>query len=250
MDFKKHAPDVDRDRDPDEPKREGNALAPAPTGSVFASSVSVPAIEAMFKTVDMASISSRSGKPMMLYKSRDNTWAYGVKGNVPEENSPWAANPVSGKWGWICFDLNNSNKATDHMVPISQPMPDVRTLPNIGLEWKKQMTVDMKCMGGLDADIEVTYKASTDGGCEALGLLFQTIQDRVNGGKHDDKLVPILHLGSWWYPHKTYGRIWKPLLTIIDWVRFDDPSPVSEPASPSPAPATPAAEQPRRRRVA
>ena len=46
------------------------------------------------------------------------------------------------------------------------------------------------------------------------------------------------------YPHQQYGKIWIPVLTIVDWMPLDGPAPAPEPASPPPA------EQPRRRRVA
>ena len=45
------------------------------------------------------------------------------------------------------------------LVPVSQPMPDVTELPDKGFEWHEQWAVNMKCITGADAGIEVIYKA-------------------------------------------------------------------------------------------
>ena len=67
---------------------------------------------------------------------------------------------------------------------------------------------------------------------------------------HDGKIVPIVLLEKDSYPHSQHGKIWYPVLTIVDWMPLSGPT--TAPASPPPPPPTPpvaAAEQPRRRRV-
>jgi hypothetical protein len=68
------------------------------------------------------------------------------------------------------------------------------------------------------------------------------VRDRLNGGMHDGNVVPIMCLEKDSYQHSQYGKVYTPRLSVVDWMPLDGP--------PSPAPATSAAEQPRRRRVA
>ena len=51
------------------------------------------------------------------------------------------------------------------------------------------------------------------------------MRDRLNGGQHDGKVSPIVLLEKYSYPHPQYGRLWTPLLTIVDWMPLDGPAP-------------------------
>jgi len=233
-----HNRDHDRGHDND---NDGRAIAPAPTGGAL---TSVAALETMLSRVDMTSIGGRSGKPMLQFKSRENsgTWMFGQQRITPEADSLWAANPQTFKWGYICFD-NNNKVVGEHLVPISQPMPLVTELPDKGFPWQEQMAVDLKCINGTDASVEVVLKVSTDGGIKAVTGLIDAVRDRLNSRQHDGKVVPILRLERDSYQHSQYGRVPTPVLTIVDWMSLDGPAPAQTPASPPPA------EQPRRRRV-
>jgi hypothetical protein len=222
------------------------AVAPAPAGGAL---TSLAALSTALNRVDTASVAGRSGLPMMQFKREgDGTWSFGQKRIVPEKGSRWAVNPTTFKWGFICFD--EANKPTERLVSISQPKPDIATLPDTGFPWQEQWAVNMKCLDGTDAGVEVTFKASTVGGTQAVAGLIEAVRDRLNGGQHDGKVAPIVSLEKSSYQHSQYGRVWTPLLTIVDWMSIDGPAPVPAPASPPPpTPTSPAAEQPRRRRV-
>jgi hypothetical protein len=252
--------DVDRDRDHDNDndvreRREKTlgAVAPAPAGGAL---TSLAALSTALNSVDMTSVGGRSGKPMLQFKSRENngTWMFGQKRTVVEDDSRWAVNVLSFKWGYVYFD--NNNKPHERMVPIlSQPMPDVTTLPDTGFEWQKQWTVNMKCTSGADAGTEVVYKANTDGGIQAIAGAVEAVRNRLNDGGHDGKVAPIVRLEKDSYQHGQYGRVWTPQLNIVDWMSLDGPAPApadgggrEPPREPPTSP--PPAELPRRRRVA
>jgi hypothetical protein len=242
-----HNHDRDRDHanDNGEHERLGSKLAPTPAAG--GALTSLTALQTVLNRVDTASVAGRSGLPMMQFKREgDGTWSFGQKRIVPEKGSRWAVNPTTFKWGFICFD--EANKPTERLVPVSQPKPDITTLPDTGFPWQEQWAVNMKCLDGTDAGVEVTFKASTVGGTQAVAGLVELVRDRLNSGQHNGKIAPIALLEKDSYPHGQYGKVWIPLLTIVDWMPLDGPAPTPAPA-PTSKSASPPAEQPRRRRA-
>jgi hypothetical protein len=214
--------------------------------------------------VDTSAIVGRSSYPMLIFKSRTDggTWMYGREQTVPEADSRWAVDITSFKRGWICFDASNNNKATERLLPVTQPLIDKATLPDTGYEWKPSWTVRMKCTSGADAGIEVDFKATTDGALSETGALFERVRQRLAGRMHSGKVCPIVELECGSYHNKHYGPTALPVLKIVDWMPLAGPAPEQtpppapapaavKPPQPAPAPSSSAtAAQPRRRRVA
>lgn len=198
----------------------------------------------MLNAIDTSAVTGRSGKPLLQFKARDNgTWSYGQRHTVVEAGSRWAVDPTSFQRGYVCFAANSNKPLGERLVSISSPAPDPATLPDKGGEWSEQWAVGMKCISGVDTGIEVTFKSTTNGGAQAVAGLIETVRDRLNHGQPGGKVSPIVLLEKDSYPHSQYGKIWKPLLPVVDWMPLSGPAPAPTPASPPPA------EQPRRRRV-
>jgi len=178
---------------------------------------------------------------MLQFKREGSgTWQYGQRGTVVEGDSHWAVNPMSFKWGSIAF--NDNNKVVgERVVPVTQTKPDVTALPDTGFKWVDQWSVNMKCLNGTDAGVEVVFKTTTVGGVQSIAGMIDAIRDRLNGDQHDGKVAPVVRLDKDSYQHSQYGRVWTPVLATVDWMPLDGPAP--EPKS-SPT------EPPRRRRVA
>jgi hypothetical protein len=230
----------DRDRDRERPG--GKQVAPAPAGGALSALVT---LQTALANVNTAAIIGRTGLPLLLFKSREDsgTWGFGQRRTIPEEGSQWAINPLTFKWGAICF---NGNKVVDEcLVSVSQPKPLITELPDTGFPWQEEWAVNLKCISGADAGVEVIFKANTDGGIKAIVTLVDLIRDRINSGQHDGKVAPIVTLQKDSYQHSQYGKVWFPVLNTIDWMPLDGPAPAPTPAEP-----TPPVDQPRRRRVA
>jgi hypothetical protein len=218
-----------------------SAVATAPAGGALAS---LAALGKALGNVDTAGIVGRSGLPMLSFKREgDGTWRFGQRQTVVEDGSRWAVNPLSFRYGYICFG-DGSSVLGERLVPVSQPKPDVTALPDHGFPWVEQWCVNLKCLNGADTDVEVTYKPTTVGGLQAVAGLIETIRDRLADGQHDSKVAPVLLLGKDSYSHAQYGKVWTPLLEIVDWMALSGPAPAPAPES-SPQPE----QQPRRRRV-
>jgi hypothetical protein len=212
------------------------------------------ALQTALANVNTAAIIGRTGLPMMLFKREGSgTWMFGQKKTIPEPGSRWAVNPMTFQWGCICF--NDANKVVgEHLVSVSQPKPMVTEMQDVGFLWQEEWAVNMKCLDGADAGIEVIFKATTHGQIQAVNLLIDLVRNRINGGQHDGKIVPIVLLEKDSYPHKEHGKVWIPVLNTVDWMPLDGPAPASAPVEPTPptgsAPASEtSADQPRRRRV-
>jgi hypothetical protein len=236
----------DTEHEPDNP------IAPAASAGAM---VSLEALGAVLNTVDTATIAGRSGLPMLQFKREgDGTWLHGQRRTVVEDGSRWAVNPTTFRRGYICF--SDANKVVgERLLPVSQPMPDPSELPDKGFQWNQQWAVNLKCLDGADAGLEVVYKPTTVGGIQAIVGLVEEVRDRLNGKMHGGKVSPIVRLDKSSYTN-SYGKIWSPLFDVITWMSLDGPAPpppgvpASPPPSGSPPPSAAAAEQPRRRRVA
>jgi hypothetical protein len=236
-DYRDH--DDRRDHDNDNDNGANRApVAAAATGSTALTSLT--ALAAVLNGVDVASVIGRSGMPMLQFKRDNNgTWSFGQRRTVIEEGSRWAVNPTTFKRGYVCFEGNKV--LGERLVSVSQTMPNLAELPDKGSPWQEEWAVNLKCLDGADAGTEVVFKVTTVGGVQAVAGLIEAIRDRLNGGQHDGKVSPIVHLEKDNYQKPPHGKIWIPVLTVVDWM-----SPLTGPAPASPPPT----EQPRRRRVA
>ena len=239
-----HDQDRNRDHANDNGKHEkpgGKQVASAPAGGALAS---IASLAAALANVPIGI--GRTGLPMMLFKSREDggTWGFGQRRTIPEEGSRWAVNPLTIQWG--CISFGDGNKVVgERLVPITQPKPLIADMPDTTFPWQEEWSVNMKCLDGADAGVEVIFKATTDGAIKAIVLLVDELRNRLNGNQHDGKIVPITLLEKDGYQHPKHGPTAIPVLTIVDWMPLDGPAPTPAPVEP-----TPPVDQPRRRRVA
>jgi hypothetical protein len=194
----------------------------------------------------------------MFFKARTNggVWLYGRAQTIVEDGSLWAIDPRTLQHGYVA--LSGNQLLGEKMEPIDQPMPDVTKLYQVGVPYQVQMSVDMRCIDGVDAGVEVTYKTTSVGGIQGIEDLIAALRDRLSSDLHDNKLSPVVTLGKSGYTHPQYGPQCNPVLEIGDWMPLDGPPPTPAPAPTPPSPASPSSpssasaanEQPRRRRVA
>src|SRR5262249_4415196 len=245
--------DHDHDRDRDHANDNGDCerpgskrVAPAPAGGAL---TSLAALQTALANVNTAAIIGRSGLPMMLFKAREGSgaWGYGQRRIIPEPDSRWAINPLTFKRGYIAFGPDKKVLG-EHLASIAKPMIDVTTLPNVNAPWQEEWTVNMKCLDGADAGVEVIFKANTDGGVKAVVTLLELVRNQIDRGQdeHKGKIAPIAKLERDSYPHPKWGKHTFPVRPVVAGGRRAGPA--RAPAERAPPQSPP--EQPRRRRVA
>ena len=235
------------DRDPDNP------ITPATPSS--RAMVSLEALGSALNAVDTSAI-RRSGLPMLVFKAREGngTWSHGQRRTVVEEGARWAVNPTTFQRGYVCFSgADKKPPIGERLASVSLPMPDLSGLPDLGFPWTPEWAVCLKCIDGADAGLEVIFKATTDGGVQAVVGLLDEVRSRLNSKTHGGLVSPIVVPNKYDYNSTQFGKIWAPLLDVVAWMSMDGPAPApTPPASPPPpqsSPSAAAAEQPRRRRV-
>ena len=184
---------------------------------------------------------------LQFKRDGDGTWTFGQKRTVVEDGSRWAVNPRRSS-GATSASATATRWSASASFPSASRCPIPRSCPTRAFQWSQQWAVNLKCLDGADAGVEVVYKPTTVGGIQAVAGLIEAVRDRLNGGQHDGKVAPIVQLEKDTYPHGQHGKVWMPVLTIVDWMPLSGPAPAPD-AGAATAAAT-AAEQPRRRRVA
>jgi hypothetical protein len=199
----------------------------------------------------------RSGHHVLLRMQRDGAWVHGRDDTEVEEGSRWAVNPMALAHGFVCWarpDQGGGRKLGEVMTPITQPKPERTALEDLGARWEEQFGAQLKCVEGTDKSLQVLYLTSSQGGRDAMIDLLESIRQRLETVT-DGTFVPVVELNSDSYAHPNYGKIWKPVLRVVDWLDMDGKGAAAKsapatPPAPAGAAANPGAPVRRRRQAA
>ncbi len=140
---------------------------------------------------------------------RDGRWEHGADRIELSGSSRWAVNPHSFKFGLM--EWYNGEAGAELMVPAGVAYatgdlerrycnPDDPTQHRIS----PQISVDVKCVGGENEGLQLTYKTSTKGGVDALNKLAQDIAGQ--GVRDADHIVAVVTLSTEHYTHRKHKR--------------------------------------------
>ena len=180
---------------------------------------------------------------VILKMDKTGHWVFGADQTEVEEGSLWAANPFSFVHGYIAW--GDGDVLGETMVSVSEPLPEPPPAPPQSKKgWEKQVGLSLKCISGEDTGLEVRYTTTSVGGKRSVQSLAVSIAEQVE--KNQSKPVAIVRLGQEHYQHKSYGRIYTPVFSVVDWVSMDGEAS----AAPAEAEEAPAAAPTGRRRRA
>lgn len=192
---------------------------------------------------------------LYLKMTKFGEWVYGAEETEVEEGATVAINPAGFQHGWTAWGSkargNDGQNVGEVLVPATQPMPLEADLPNVNGDWSKCIAVQMKITDGEDEGVQLLWKANSLGARKAYASLLQAVVARIQEGS--EAVVPLVKLVNDHYQHKTYGKIYTPVLDIVGWATMDgvatDDAPKVEDKTEQPEPeAKQEEEKPRRRR--
>lgn len=185
------------------------------------------------------------GKPL-LRLLRDGIWVFGQENIEVQEGSRWAVNPMMLVHGWVCWIDGGPNAKNELAGEVMGPMWEPRVPRPAAIEatpFKEQYGCDLKCLTGDDVGAEVTFKTPSDGGIRAMVKLRDEIQRHlINGGAAYP--CPVVELAQESYNHSKWGKIYKPILSIVGWCDMNGAMAGEQPQAAIEATGTPPAPEP------
>jgi len=199
----------------------------------------------MQKTIATIANADDSGGVHFMKMGKDGLWSYGAEDIQVEDESHWAVNPASFKTGYIAWQQGNTSNGPvgEEMVAITDDPIQVNDLPDVNAPWTQQVGFQLACVNGQDKGEQAVFKTSSKGGRGAFSDFIQQVMTHYKANPNTDKIVPIVALATESYTHKEYGKIYKPLFSIVEWGTMDGGIVEEEPAA-----KTDEAPAPRRRR--
>ena len=208
-------------------------------------SAGLPAVSSL--ATSLRSIQADVGPAGVVILKMDKTghWVFGADQTEVEDEATWAVNPFSFVHGFIAW--GDGEVLAEKMASVSQPLPELEIAPPGAKKgWETQVGMSLKCLSGEDKGMEARFTTTSVGGKRAVQALAVALAEQVE--KDQTKPVAIIKLKKDHYAHKSYGKIYTPVFSVVEWVGMDaDEKPAEAeavPADEAPAPAG------RRRRAA
>ena len=158
------------------------------------------------------------GGVTIIKMDKTGHWVFGADQTEVEEDSTWGINPFSFVHGFIAW--GDGEVLAEKMTPVTEPLPELEAAPPGAKKgWESQIGLSVKCLTGTDAGLEARYVTTSVGGKRAIQELGAKIATQVE--QDETKPVPVVRLDSDHYKHKDYGKIYTPILEVVDWVALD-----------------------------
>ena len=194
----------------------------------------LPAVASLSTALRTLETEVGSAGSVILKMDKTGHWVFGADQTEVDDDSTWAINPFSFIHGFIAW--GDGEVLSEKMVSVSEPLPEMEAAPpNAKRGWEAQVGMSLKCVAGVDKDMEARYSVTSVGGKRAVQALAVAIAEQVE--KDQTKPVPIVRLKKDHYTHKSYGRIYTPVFEIVDWVSMDGESDEPESVEAEAAPA-------------
>ena len=185
---------------------------------------------------------SGSARIGFLKMSKAGIWSHGQDETPVDEDDVLYVDLDGFVHGWQCWadsDLPGvqTELLGDVWTPMDEPMPPCpQEVPKNGREWTE--------LSGLSAVLNgepLKYSTTSVGGRNAIASLKKEYIAQYK--RNPKKLIAVVQLGTDSYKHKnrTFGTVYTPVLSVVDWV---DQLPESDAMPMPPKPPVPAKKVP------
>ena len=162
--------------------------------------------------------SIRLSKPLLRF-TKSGEWVFGAESEELEIGTELAVNPLSFRAGYIAWNKDGGVAGEKMVSLLKGEIICAEDLPKVDSEngWQEQLSIEL---AGLKADRngfrdEVIYKTTSKGGKECLENLRTELVEAL---EDNDGKVPVVKLEATNYRHKKYGKVNKPIMTLVKWV--------------------------------
>ena len=181
-------------------------------------SAGLPAVSSL--ATSLRSIQADVGPAGVVILKMDKTghWVFGADQTEVEDEATWAVNPFSFVHGFIAW--GDGEVLAEKMASVSQPLPELDIAPPGAKKgWETQVGMSLKCLDGEDKGMEARFTTTSVGGKRAVQALAVALAEQVE--KDQTKPVAIIKLKKDHYAHKSYGKIYTPVFSVVEWVGMD-----------------------------
>jgi len=155
---------------------------------------------------------------VILKMDKTGHWVFGADQTEVEDEATWAVNPFSFVHGFIAW--GDGEVLGEKMASVSQPLPELDIAPPGAKKgWETQVGMSLKCLSGEDKGMEARFTTISVGGKRAVQALAVALAEQVE--KDQTKPVAIIKLKKDHYAHKSYGKIYTPVFSVVEWVGMD-----------------------------
>jgi hypothetical protein len=155
---------------------------------------------------------------VIIKMDKTGHWVFGADQTEVEGDSTWAVNPFSFIHGFIAW--GDGEVLGEKMASVSQPLPELDIAPPSAKKgWETQVGMSLKCLSGEDKGMEARFTTTSVGGKRAVQALAVALAEQVE--KDQTKPVAIVKLKKDHYAHKSYGKIYTPVFSVVEWVGMD-----------------------------
>jgi hypothetical protein len=162
-----------------------------------------------------AAIDTTMGDFGYLKLTKAGEWVHGSDDDEIADDSIFAVSVDSFFAGFQSWD--DGELLGEEIALLTEPPIRKVDLEDTGAEWKPLIGFQLVCIKGADKGLQLVYKTTAKGGIKEVNDLMKRIVAHVTAGKHGGKLVPLIGLAADSYKHKKYGKIYTPIVEIIDW---------------------------------
>jgi hypothetical protein len=156
------------------------------------------------------------GEFQFMKMTKAGDFIFGADETETQDGSLWAIDPRSIVKGFIMWSKDGELEG-EEMAPIFGGQPIIKSkLPDSGVGWTEQVGFALACTNGDDKGAQCLYKTNSKGGLKAIKSYLSALQAQL--ATDPTNAVALVALSSEFYKHKTYGRIYNPIITIESWM--------------------------------
>jgi hypothetical protein len=175
-----------------------------------------------------ATPSASSGDFQFLKMNKQGEWVYGADEIEVSDDSAFVIDPSSYSQGYVAWSKDGD--LIDEKMAAAGQMPVLLSALDNSVDWKVQVGFALKGIEGAEDGEQLLFKTSSQGGKEVVSALLAQIIAKARTGV--SAFCPVVLLDNSWYKHKQYGKIYKPVLTVDEWVEVPTGEGEEEEAAP------------------